>query len=776
MKRMKLEKKNILKAVVAFAVALAFIMPGASSVTNDEMIFAGTTIYVDDDADPGWYNATHVKTIQEGIDNATAGDTIMLYAGIWIEAGVTGCTISDNVLVGNYDGVYLSEGSHNNTFERNNVSDNCQGFEIIKSNTNTFTENIANRNWKYGFRVKTSTNNTFTDNEACDNDAVKYPPATDPGYSEGTGRGFYLSSGGNDRNVFDGNIANDNLEYGFRIHGGNDLTLTDNTFDGNGEIGLLLLENDGGGMSNVLVTGNTISNSPIGILTANLVYPDYRPGMTDIGSWEINYNDIVDNTLGLVNNDTGTLNATYNYWGHASGPYHPTTNPNGLGDNVSDNVEFVPWIGYYSWDVTIDVEEQGGIIGDTAIFGEKSDAFDAQDTYDAAKQPIPPPIPYVCTWFDAGLPEPYNMLWEDYRDYPDDSEVWDLYITCNTTDTPLASVNLVASWNTTDTATAEYDHIRLYDASDVLLADMKTMGTYVFSAEFEYLYHFQIRCSMNNAPITYDDFYTTIEDGVLTVASPGILGNDEDVENTPLIALLESDVSNGMLTLNADGSFEYIPSIGFSGDDSFTYKANDGIDNSTTATVTITVLKCHHAPLQQYWNLMSLPVSEPMDKTQIVIRSGGTNYTWDEAVSGHIILDNLYNWNTTTQCYAVESSTFKPGRAYWMWAYQDCELLVYSNDVGTGDITTLQLKWDLIGFPYDTSLVKENLIVNYEGADYTWDEATTSNNPTSSPIVLKFLYGWERTSQRYAYADSFDAGEGYWMYAYKACTLTNPLV
>ena len=170
---------------------------------------------------------------------------------------------------------------------------------------------------------------------------------------------------------------------------------------------------------------------------------------------------------------------------------------------------------------------------------------------------------------------------------------------------------------------------------------MKSVDSYVFPAEFEYLYHFQIRCSMNIAPTAYNDFYTIGEDGVLTVSSPGVLENDEDIENNPLIALLEWDVSNGALTLNADGSFEYIPSIGFSGVDSFTYKANDDIDNSTPATVEINVLKCHYVPLQQYWNIISLPVSESVDKTQIVIRSGGTNYTWSEAVSASIILDNL---------------------------------------------------------------------------------------------------------------------------------------
>jgi len=39
------------------------------------------------------------------------------------------------------------------------------------------------------------------------------------------------------------------------------------------------------------------------------------------------------------------LNATNNYWGSNSGPYHPVNNTNGKGDNVSDYVIFDPWIG-----------------------------------------------------------------------------------------------------------------------------------------------------------------------------------------------------------------------------------------------------------------------------------------------------------------------------------------------------------------------------------------------------------------------------------------------
>jgi len=54
--------------------------------------------------------------------------------------------------------------------------------------------------------------------------------------------------------------------------------------------------------------------------------------------------------------------------------------------------------------------------------------------------------------------------------------------------------------------------------------------------------------------------------------------------------VLDTDVSDGTLTLNADGSFDYIPNLDFTGSDSFTYFANDGTaDSAVAATVTINV-------------------------------------------------------------------------------------------------------------------------------------------------------------------------------------------
>jgi predicted outer membrane repeat protein len=58
------------------------------------------------------------------------------------------------------------------------------------------------------------------------------------------------------------------------------------------------------------------------------------------------YNDIFSNTgYGLRNESSNIIvNAINNWWGDNSGPYHPILNPDGLGDEVSDNIDFEPWL------------------------------------------------------------------------------------------------------------------------------------------------------------------------------------------------------------------------------------------------------------------------------------------------------------------------------------------------------------------------------------------------------------------------------------------------
>ena len=80
-------------------------------------------------------------------------------------------------------------------------------------------------------------------------------------------------------------------------------------------------------------------------------------------------------------------------------------------------------------------------------------------------------------------------------------------------------------------------------------------------------------------------------------ATQGVLGNDSDPNGDPLTAVLVSGPANAAsFTLNADGTFTYTPTANFSGTDTFTYRANDGTNNSNLGTVTITVNPVNDAP------------------------------------------------------------------------------------------------------------------------------------------------------------------------------------
>jgi alpha-tubulin suppressor-like RCC1 family protein len=84
--------------------------------------------------------------------------------------------------------------------------------------------------------------------------------------------------------------------------------------------------------STVNIHGSTISDNLLGI------------DVSDDSILEAHFNNIVGNNHGVWNDGSETVDATYNWWGDASGPYHETLNPDGWGEEVSDNVDFKPWL------------------------------------------------------------------------------------------------------------------------------------------------------------------------------------------------------------------------------------------------------------------------------------------------------------------------------------------------------------------------------------------------------------------------------------------------
>ena len=102
--------------------------------------------------------------------------------------------------------------------------------------------------------------------------------------------------------------------------------------------------------------------------------------------------------------------------------------------------------------------------------------------------------------------------------------------------------------------------------------------------------------NVGSLPVAADDTYVTNQGSSLSVSAPGILGNDNDPGSLALTAVVVSNPAHGSLTLNSNGSFTYTPVTSFSGNDFFTYKANNSIADSNIATVTITVTQVNLAP------------------------------------------------------------------------------------------------------------------------------------------------------------------------------------
>lgn len=100
---------------------------------------------------------------------------------------------------------------------------------------------------------------------------------------------------------------------------------------------------------------------------------------------------------------------------------------------------------------------------------------------------------------------------------------------------------------------------------------------------------------LNNPPVASNDSTTCAQGGSVIVP---VLENDSDADSDLLSAIKVSDPTNGSAVLNANGTFTYTPAAGWSGTDTFTYKANDGTTDSNVALVTVTVTPAAPAEVQ----------------------------------------------------------------------------------------------------------------------------------------------------------------------------------
>jgi len=154
----------------------------------------------------------------------------------------------------------------------------------------------------------------------------------------------------------------------------------------------------------------------------------------------------------------------------------------------------------------------------------------------------------------------------------------------------------------------------------------------------------------------------------------------------------------------------------------YTYFASDGVIRYFQIICSVAPLEYNYnVPLGEEWNLVSLPMNETVHKDNITVNYLGVNYTWQQAVDNGTVLGFIYGWSASNY---VSTDTLQPGEGYWMYAYSNCTLWISSNTSNDDDyITGLLEEWNLVGLPYDTSVAKDDLIVSYNGTDYTWQQA-----------------------------------------------------
>ena len=106
------------------------------------------------------------------------------------------------------------------------------------------------------------------------------------------------------------------------------------------------------------------------------------------------------------------------------------------------------------------------------------------------------------------------------------------------------------------------------------------------------------------------------------------------------------------------------------------------------------------------------------------------------------------------------------------FGYLDIDSVWFHEDESNPDIlfvskniTTLSNNWNFISLPFNQTVNKTDIIVNYAGTDYTWSQAVTNG------YVSDYVFGWDRNGQYYNFADTLMPGYAYWVYSYQPCIL-----
>jgi parallel beta-helix repeat protein len=249
--------------------------------------------------------------------------------------GVTGCSVTGNEITGNANALGIILGS-GNSITSNDIHNNSEyGILLIGSNGNTVEDNeiyFITKDAVALDNLAALTNNPAHLAIGSDNNYLKentiYNISRD---------GIFIGHNCDDNEITDGNDISNITSIGIHVWRDGAQTITDNIIK-NAAVGIKLR-----GSQNSTITDNSITLNGIGIEIERFYFGgNWYPAQNNT----IKNNTISGNTtygMKVIDNDGVVVNATLNWWGHASGPYNNPYNTCGQGNEVIGSLTFMPW-------------------------------------------------------------------------------------------------------------------------------------------------------------------------------------------------------------------------------------------------------------------------------------------------------------------------------------------------------------------------------------------------------------------------------------------------